>query len=448
MDKEKSLEIKLGAYIETIRDDVNTLKSENRIPGIETYKLCIDGQIDYRGLSVRPQPQIQLTNNNPDISSLVKQVKKKRTYIDLENYINVNFEDTTRLKNIISSLTTKTITDVIEGKEIDKNRILAIAMSDTRKTTKPNYVVVSKCTGIHICPDESFSINWNQGELLFRAVEKKDIEREWIFFLEPFTIHDNKMPTCIIEFTTSSLDVNQINEAFRSLEGVLQLYKCGSVQIYERVFHCDSFDMNNCDGGRFCNHRFTSSPYTYQIKRSEAKTIETFLALFSERMNKKKKQNESITTDISKELYHNALFKSSSRERLMYSTMGLESLFVSDQGSEISYRLRMRLTKLMTLLGDDKEITENNIKKAYDYRSKIVHGTKIKSEWDKEIMVLLDPVINYLRISLLVSMCLPDSKKDFVGKIEDSFFSTNPNEDLVNALEQVRPYCFFDHNHR
>lgn len=91
-------------------------------------------------------------------------------------------------------------------------------------------------------------------------------------------------------------------------------------------------------------------------------------------------------------------------DRLVDLLIAAESLFLQDEGKELSYRLRQRVAFLLGTTLQDRLAISSDIKNAYDSRSKVVHGS---GKNHKEPLSATVPKIEgYLRSSLQKAILL------------------------------------------
>ena len=82
---------------------------------------------------------------------------------------------------------------------------------------------------------------------------------------------------------------------------------------------------------------------------------------------------------ISYKRYCDALFQNGVIERrIANAVMGLESLFLNE-AQELSYRLKLRVSKLLGLVGHDPFSVRDVMNKAYGIRSQFVHGNHLSN---------------------------------------------------------------------
>ena len=126
-----------------------------------------------------------------------------------------------------------------------------------------------------------------------------------------------------------------------------------------------------------------------------------------------------------------------SSEMFINAITGMEALY-NESSADISYKLAHRAAFLLGLLDDlpheSSEVFEN-IKKAYNNRSQIIHGN---ASGDYK----LQPVFSYLRLSLVIMIILHSEsskkliKKDVLNKIDLSMLNLSRQQKLKKEIEK------------
>ena len=134
--------------------------------------------------------------------------------------------------------------------------------------------------------------------------------------------------------------------------------------------------------------------------------------------------------------YQDALLKTEPlSNKLAYAVFGLEALYLGrDEFGELRHRLAQRVAKVMHLLGKEQDPMRayESVKKAYNIRSRFVHGGY---EELKDIKLLIR-IVEYLRLSILIFMFV-DNKKSFLDLIDRSMLSEKANEKLRGLLRKI-----------
>lgn len=145
--------------------------------------------------------------------------------------------------------------------------------------------------------------------------------------------------------------------------------------------------------------------------------------------------------------YNDALFQDGNLERrIANAVMGLEALFLkSGELQELVYRLNLRMSKILGLLGYDPYEVRKIIKDAYKVRSIFAHGghlsynerKKLESKY-KSIQNFVRQLLDYLRISIIVMMLSKREKDDLIDLIDDSFVDKKREEILNSTISSLK----------
>ncbi len=137
---------------------------------------------------------------------------------------------------------------------------------------------------------------------------------------------------------------------------------------------------------------------TYEFKQQDLTQVNDIL------MNIRESRQSGILDkiDIVLRRFHSA-YHGDIEDRLIDQMIAFESLYL-DSPQELTYKLRSRAAFLLRKRKDHRIIVYNNIKKAYDYRSKIVHGNNPPSR--VEIGQILPKTEDYLRQSIVKFLSL------------------------------------------
>jgi hypothetical protein len=127
--------------------------------------------------------------------------------------------------------------------------------------------------------------------------------------------------------------------------------------------------------------------------------------------------------------------------------MGLESLYLrTNETGEITYRLRLRVAKILSALGHDVYDMKKLINYAYETRSAYVHGDKLKSKTAKDIERnyggldnLFKKVADVLRISIVTNLLIGGgiNKEDLITLIDDSFVGREKDDELRTLISPL-----------
>jgi hypothetical protein len=133
--------------------------------------------------------------------------------------------------------------------------------------------------------------------------------------------------------------------------------------------------------------------------------------------------------------------------RIANGIMGLESLFLKPSGEvqELSYRVRKRVAKFLANLGLSPIEVEEAMNDAYQVRNRFAHGGRLsygeKRRLEgkyKDLKNLLRTTLEYLRMSIVALIVLPQEKEALIDLIDDALVDRKRNEELENRLSNVK----------
>lgn len=148
---------------------------------------------------------------------------------------------------------------------------------------------------------------------------------------------------------------------------------------------------------------------------------------------------------IAYERYCDALFANGPVERKFAAAiMGLEALYLADEPGELSYRLALRISKVLSKVGMPPKEIQHHVKSGYNIRSAHVHGSHLSSKERSKIQTrmgvspedLSTKLLNYLRIAILHLICSGQSKPEFLSLIEDSLIDRMKDDALGELLKR------------
>ena len=97
-----------------------------------------------------------------------------------------------------------------------------------------------------------------------------------------------------------------------------------------------------------------------------------------------------------------------------------------------------------------KKLTEAAVKRAikdaYGIRSSYAHGghtsakekNKIAAKYNGDIKNLLHLVLDYLRVSIIISMTIPQKKENFIEIIDNALIDETANQHLNSILKPLK----------
>jgi hypothetical protein len=203
---------------------------------------------------------------------------------------------------------------------------------------------------------------------------------------------------------------------------LLRLFSVGSVSWISYDMSSDSL-LDVFGRGTLGSGASPAALDTYVIKSEEDPNLkrfwETLIVLLPKDIYDFHKQINHIT--LAYDRYSDALLHNGIVERrIANAVMGLEALFL-EETQELSYRLGLRISKTLSMLGRDPLKVREVIKEAYAIRSAFAHGGhldyKAKKRLERkygDVKSLLLSLLDYLRLSIIIIILSRVSKDELV----------------------------------
>jgi hypothetical protein len=317
------------------------------------------------------------------------------------------------LMNLVKKLIRKNYEAPLSSEAIQRD--VLIFLSEVELKPK-KYKFTCYLSGIYL-KQNSIAINENA---LIRKIKESDIYMIRPYYDDRIRIEPpSNISPSILELQMYARKKIECRDFLNRILNALRLYKLGAIDLQREIKIIDTMIEENDFEESGWIEKYPH--YRYVIKENETEvfvrfinTVENILKLIAD------SKNYHISTALDR--YNFALLESIPKDkRLMMAVMGLEALYINEH-DEVSFRFRLRLTKLLMLLGLADKVVINKIKKAYVYRSDIVHGRQLSKEEMEDINKLLPVILNYLRVSLIIYICESKNynKSDLIELIDNS----------------------------
>ncbi len=254
---------------------------------------------------------------------------------------------------------------------------------------------------------------------------------------DPLTYHNFLSAIMVIEHRAKGQP-----EMLRKIEkilAVLRLFKVGSVSAIRTEWNTTSLLQI---GGISSTIGHTQINFKYELSKDDEKKLQTFFKIIEPKIPSavvQKGDGEINYITIAFERYNDSLLKSDIPESQMTSAiMCLEALYLRDEErAELAERLSQRVALLLSFFNYNPLEVFNILKKSYDIRSRFVHGSKIEEDTQRNLMKLVEKVIDYARMSLVIFLILQDSiKKDkFIGLLNNSLLDNRTKQKLKEMID-------------
>lgn len=373
--------------------------------------------------------------------NILKNVRRLRIYSNIRSAILQDYEvNKVDCERYLDRLIEKTIGDILSSKiknETDFTKYICSFLKDLARENQ-EYRAEVQIYGLILQP-RSIQLD---GNVRLRKPNRKDFEREvpMGFLPQPRTLAD---PTAFLHTRVyaTEREMSLQNEIEREI-AVLRLFRVGAVQDIQYTTDTDS--IVHMGFSTLTRGRLLGSD-KYLITREDVELLKRFYS------NMKRvtlpssvrtgEQKEADYLSIAYDRYNDSLEGHVVEKRVSSAVMGLEALYLgAGEQQEMSYRLRMRVSKLLSLISFDPNETRERIKDAYEIRSKYVHGGLLNQKGRQkierkhgDINEFPKTIMDYLRASIVALLRRP-SKNSLIQKIDDSFLDSSKEEEIKTIL--------------
>ena len=220
---------------------------------------------------------------------------------------------------------------------------------------------------------------------------------------------------------------------------ILKLYKIGSIYRIKIKFIPPPILKHS---GSIIERSKTTTAFKYGLKKEDEEQLHTFFDTINSKIPDEvieKGTGEVDFITIAFDRYNDSILKQDVPEsRLLSAIMSLEALYLKDtEKSELSERLAQRTALTLSFFNYSPLEVFNIIKRSYDIRSRFVHGSKIEEDDQKDVMILVEKVIEYTRRSLVIYLQINESidKNKFLNLLSKSLLDKDAKEKLQKMLE-------------
>lgn len=220
----------------------------------------------------------------------------------------------------------------------------------------------------------------------------------------------------------------------------LKLYKLGSIYPIQTTYVPQSFmKMGSRSIGNTSGY---STIFRYALAKKDEKELNDFIRKIkslSKSDNLLEIVNESKPLGIALRFYDSCLLESKSTEhRIANSISCLEALYLSDPSGELKRRLSQRVALIMKHFGFVPNKVFEDVKDAYDIRSKYVHGNSLNKKQILKAFEIIENIVQYSRISFLVFLQWKNQydKKKLLKLIDQALLDETISKKLSVKIEE------------
>jgi hypothetical protein len=284
--------------------------------------------------------------------------------------------------------------------------------------------------------------------ITLKQTKIEDLEREIpeYDFIQP---HFLPTPSAIMNIEFLGRGANEIERRLEQSIAILRLFKVGSVKWIRYHMYTDSITDHMA-------HFIVTSGRTevahekYLVTEEDVPKLRKFWQAIGNVMPLSFYESSITKIDyltVAYNRYSDSLFQNGILERrIANAVMGLEALFLkSGEVQELVYRLNLRMSKILSLLGFDPHEVKKIVSDAYKVRNIFAHGghlsykekRKIESKY-KDIKNFLRTLLEYLRISIIVMMLSNKEKEELIDLIDDSLVDKKREETLNSIISAAK----------
>lgn len=344
-------------------------------------------------------------------------------------------------RRFISSLILRVASDTLAGKIKDSPDLIPCTLSFLRDLDKKEqeYRAEVQLKGLVLQPN---SILLDENTSL-RKPTRDDFEIEES--LGPaYRTQPLEHPTAFLHVRVFFKGVNAVQHEIDRTVAVLRLFRVGAVQDIKYTMDTDSI-LDAMGRGTLTRGRLLG-PDKYLITQEDVEPLRTFWLKMKEitlpESVYRSGQREPDELTIAYERYSDSLEGGTTEKRISSAVMGLEALYLSPtEQQEMSYRLRMRVGKLLSLIGYNPSEVRENMTHAYDIRSIYVHGGILKGEKRSklekkcgDLNQFSKTIMDYLRASVVALLTKRPSKASLIQKIDDSFLDIAKEKEIKELV--------------
>ena len=316
------------------------------------------------------------------------------------------------------------------------------------------YGVNVELNGVVILADDvNFAVN--DTEILLRKTRIEDLEKE-------ISSYDSTVSP-FYGGTSAILDIAFFGRSAREIQikvtqavAILRLFKVGSVK-YNSYCMRSEFVTDFLGRGTLNAGESEKAMEKSVIRDKDIQQLVKFWEMMFNRLPLNFYDFGEQSLDyrvISYKRYCDALLQNGVIERRIASAvMGLEGLFLrSSEKQELSYRLKMRIAKLLSFLGYEPYLVRDIVNKAYEVRSNFVHGSHLLDKDKKNLenrfgdirFSFLLSLLDFLRASIIVMILLKKTKDKLISLIDDALVNRASETELVSMLDEIKEFVKTD----
>lgn len=377
------------------------------------------------------------------IIKIVKQAKSTEEYSSALKYVNNAFGTSERFAHFLDSFVTAVAKQHLddEVKKVSTDSLVRIFIKDLKEEPVKSGAEI-ELQGLVLRaeilePIFGITIRKTKIEDLEKAVPAHGFMNR--------TFPSN--PSAIMQIETLERNPAEIQKNVEKAITILRLFRIGSIKWTSYAMYSES--IAGFMAGRLGSGSSELALETYIIEEQDIAKLKRFWKALNTATPESFFWPGSMSNylTIAYNRYSEALLKNGLFERrVANAVMGLEALILKPgEKQELTYRLGIRISKLLALLGYNPYEAKDIINDAYKVRNLFAHGGQLDYQGRKklgskyhDIKNLLLPILDYLRILLVIMILTKKGKDEFIDLIDDSLIDKEKEFQLNTTLSGAR----------
>jgi len=373
------------------------------------------------------------------IIKIGEQTKSTEEYVTALKHLNNTFGENERFAHNLDSYVTAVTRQHFDDEV--KDSLVNIFVKDLNEEPVKSGAEV-ELQGIVLRPDV---VEPNFG-ITIRKTQIADLEKAIPvhgFMNRTFPLH----PSAIMRIEFLERNPAEIQKNVEKAITILRLFRIGSIKW--TTYKMSSESITGLLGGTLISGSSDLALESYVLEKQDVSKLKRFW--------------KGVNTDIPESFfwpsstsnyltiaynrYSEALLKNGLFERrVANAVMGLEALILKpDEKQELTYRLGLRTSKVVCILGYNPFVAKNIVNDAYKVRNLFAHGgqldykgrKKLESKYH-DIKNLLLPTLDYLRILLVTMILTKKGKDEFIDLVDDSLIDKEKESQLTATLSGAK----------
>lgn len=376
------------------------------------------------------------------VAAVENKVKKLSVYNDVVEIICKFYDlEQKRANQLLETLVSVIASDILikEVKDPSELQDYVVRFLKDLNEEDQEYKAVVGIQGVVLRPD-AIELDKN---VLLRKTAVADLEREDMVGL-PFHMGRVATPTAIMHLKTLARSSAKLQTEIGKAIAILGLFKVGAVRYTQ--YKMSSKSITDIMARGTLTSGKSAGAERCLITEQEVGQLKTFWS----RMRNiplpdsiyRPSPKEADHLSIAYQRYGDALDVGVLEKRMASTIMGLEALYLlPGELQELSYRLGLRVAKVLSFTGYDSSEVHANLSGAYPVRNVYVHGGLLSQTRKRKLEQrhgnlnqLLRQILDYLRASIVIFITSRPDKKSLIELIDNTFVNAVKDKDLRKII--------------